>query len=109
MWCVAIKLMVPRALSWEGLPSQLCFLRLEFFVRLKSFRRLFADDSLVLIAWLMLASNAFIWQLNKMQCNYTNMALTSEQLATPLKKNSNDTERYQRALSIIIVFFYSSL
>lgn len=77
-------------------------------MRLKSFRRLFADDALVMIAWLMLASNALIWQLNK-DALYTLMAVSNRHLLSPPKTFVQDTERYLRCSTVIIAFFYSGL
>lgn len=40
----------------------LAFLVFRIFVRVKSFRRIYADDVLVLIAWLIFLTSTVIWQ-----------------------------------------------
>ncbi len=47
---------------WAGTGLSLCFLIFRIFVRLKSFRKVYADDFLVSLAWLMMLASSIIWQ-----------------------------------------------
>ena len=47
---------------WSGIAVALYFLAFRIFVRIKSFRRIYVDNVLVLIAWLMFLAFAIIWQ-----------------------------------------------
>lgn len=40
-----------------------CFLVFRLYVKLRSFRRLYSDDYLVLAAWIMLLAFAILWQI----------------------------------------------
>ena len=52
-----------EGLLWGGVAVSLCFVLFRGYVRLRLFRHLFADDILVLSAWLMLFANAIVWQV----------------------------------------------
>ncbi|KAI9808507.1 MAG: hypothetical protein M1827_007212 [Pycnora praestabilis] len=47
---------------WGGLALSLFFFIFRIYVRLQSFRTVYADDLLVLAAWLMYLASAIIWQ-----------------------------------------------
>ena len=47
---------------WAGTSISLCFLIFRIFVRLKSFHKVYADDFLVSLAWLMILASSIIWQ-----------------------------------------------
>lgn len=99
--------MSSQGLGWGGVVITALVFAFRIYVRLRSFRRLFADDVLVFIAWSMLTSNALIWQLNK-DALYDNIAVSSGQLFPP-KSFARDSERYLRGSTVIIAFFYSGL
>jgi len=50
-------------LLWGGVAVSFCFVAFRGYVRLSLFRRLFADDVLVLASWLMLLANAIVWEV----------------------------------------------
>lgn len=99
--------MISQSLGWGGVAITALVFAFRIYVRLRLFRRLFADDALVLIAWLMLASNALIWQLNQDDLYTTIAVLAGQQI--PSKSFPRDTERYLRGSAVVIVFFYSGL
>lgn len=47
---------------WSGIAISLSFLAFRIFVRIKTFRRIYADDFLVLTAGLMFFASALVWQ-----------------------------------------------
>jgi len=51
-----------QGILWAGTGLALCFLVFRIFVRVRVFRKLFADDFLVIGAWLIMLTNAIIWQ-----------------------------------------------
>ena len=58
------------------------FLVFRICVRLKFFRRLYIDDTMVIAAWLMTVANAAIWQ-GAIEPLYLTVGITSGQVATP--------------------------
>ena len=48
---------------WTGVAVSFCFLAFRGYVRLKVFHRLFLDDILVLLAWLMFLVNIILYQI----------------------------------------------
>ena len=51
------------AILWIGVGLSLCFIVFRTYVRLKVFRRLFLDDILVLLAWLIFLANVILYQI----------------------------------------------
>lgn len=62
---------------WSGVVISLSFLAFRIFVRIKSFRMIYADDVLVLTAWLMFFVSSVIWQTQQMALSQQ-MALYEE-------------------------------
>lgn len=77
--------------------------------RLKLFNRLYIDDALVVIAWLVNLSVAIIWQ-NVAHKMYTFLDVISGVAKTaPPPTLVEDTEHYLKVSVVIIVFFYTTL
>ena len=97
-----------QGVAWGGVAlSGLLFVG-RIYARAVSFRRLYADDVLVLVAWIMFLSSTVIWQIFKEDL-YENLNVSSGALYPPPKTFASDTEDYLKASVAVIVFFYSSL
>ena len=96
-----------QGLVWGGVIVTALFCAFRIYVRLKSFRRLFADDALVLVSWLLLASTAIIWQSEK-DMLYTGMAVAAGQLPPP-NNYPSDHVRHLRSSAVAVVFFVTGL
>lgn len=92
---------------WGGLGLTLLFFAFRIYVRIKSFHRLFWDDFLVLVAWLMLLTNAVIWQQAKTGL-YLLLNVQSGRQSPPPEFNLKVGEYLHESLAILILF-YSSL
>lgn len=84
----------------------LCFV-MRIYVRIKSFRRVFWDDFLVLIAWLMLVATAIIWHYAKVGL-YVLLGVQSGQQRAPPDFDTK-AGRYLHLSAAVIILFYSSL
>ena len=77
-------------------------------IRLKAFRRIYADDVLVLIACLFLTANTLIWQFTKGNF-YELIAVESGQLYPPPADLPQPARTYLKRSVAVIAFFYSGL
>ena len=84
------------------------FFVFRVLVRLKVFRRLHADDALVLFACIMLFINTVLWQ-SDVDDLYENIAVSAGQLFPPPTELPHNTERYLRRSIVVIVLFYTGL
>lgn len=77
------------------------------FVRIKFFRRVYADDLLVLTAWVMLLVSAIIWQTQQvaMYLQFASTAGTNIPAPDMLEAES----KFHRAEAAILVMYYTSL
>lgn len=75
---------------------------------MKAFRRLYADDFLVLFSWLLLLATAIIWQCVSNDL-YQMLAVNSGHLSPPPATFNTDSERYLKSSLPIIIFFYTGL
>ncbi|KAJ8071714.1 hypothetical protein OCU04_002030 [Sclerotinia nivalis] len=50
-------------LLWAGTTVSLCFVLFRLWVRIKTFKRFFSDDYLVILAWSMLLGTSILWQI----------------------------------------------
>lgn len=80
---------------------------MRIYVRIRSFRRLFWDDALVLVAWLMLLANAIIWQRAKTGL-YLLLNVQSGRVPPPANFNEEVGEYLHLSL-VVLILFYSSL
>ena len=86
----------------------LLLLLIRLFARWKSFKRLYADDALVVFAWLLAFLTAVDWQIVA-KFMYRFLAVTSGQLWPPPPTIVRDTEQYNKGSVVVFVFFYTSL
>lgn len=92
---------------WSGTAVSLSFVAFRIFVRIKSFRRIYADDALVLIAWLMFLASAVIWQ-SQQTAMYEQFALsTGNVIPTPEQLAAERT--FLRSEVATISMYYTSL
>lgn len=64
---IQTQLSVPnfsKSIAWAATAISLLFLIFRLAVRVRSFRKLYSDDYLVIAAWLMLLTSTIIWQTN---------------------------------------------
>jgi hypothetical protein len=60
--CSSLNDAPQQGIAWGGTAVSLIFFVFRICVRIKSFKRLYADDFLVLLAWLSLFGSAIVWQ-----------------------------------------------
>ncbi|KAL8705269.1 MAG: hypothetical protein Q9201_001600 [Fulgogasparrea decipioides] len=53
----------PKGFLWAGTVISLGFVAFRLVVRMKSFRKLYADDYLVILAWTLLLGTSLTWQI----------------------------------------------
>ena len=77
-------------------------------VRIRVFGRLHSDDALVFFAWVLLLTNAALWQTGK-DALYQTMAVSAGQLFPPPADFTHQSEQYLRKSVAVIIFFYTGL
>lgn len=92
---------------WSGIAKSLSFLAFRIFVRIKSFRRIYADDILVLTAWLMFFASAVVWQ-SQHSALYEQLALSSGTVI-PTPEELAAIKTCFRAECAILIIYYTSL
>ena len=85
----------------------LCFVAFRVFVKIKSFRKLFSDDLLVIAAWIMLFGFAVLWQV-MVPTLYEQYAVESGQKLPDVEFISKDTH-FLRSIVAFTILFYSCL
>lgn len=99
-----------KGVYWGGVFITAVLFAFRIYVRMEKFRRVYADDLLVLAAWMMLLTSAIIWQFNK-DILYEEMAAASGHLV-PLALTASvehDIRKALRGSLVVIIFFYSCL
>lgn len=92
---------------WTETAISLFFLAFRIFVRIKSFRRIYADDVLVLIAWLIFFGSVVIFQSQHFAM-YNQFALAQGTLVlTPEALEAEN--KFMHTEVAIIVMYYTSL
>lgn len=97
-----------KGVAWGGVVIAAAFFASRIYIRIITFRKLFMDDLLALLAWLMFFVSTILWQLYAKYL-YQNLAVSSGQLFPPPPSFENDTITYLKATVAVIIFFYSSL
>lgn len=97
-----------KGFAWGSVAISALFYTFRILVRLRVFRRLYADDGLVLFAWIVLLVSAALWQTG-IDALYENIAVSSGQLYPPPANFPRRTEQYLRKSVAVIVFFYTGL
>ncbi|MCJ1433497.1 hypothetical protein MMC27_002859 [Xylographa pallens] len=69
------------AVVWTAISITLCLLALRAYVRLRVFSRIFFDDALVLLAWLIFLANAVLFQV-MMSTEYFLLSLSEQEVAS---------------------------
>ena len=77
------------------------------YVRIKTFKRLYYDDLMIVIVWLLYLSIVIIWQLNKDDL-YEIMAVSNDQLFPFSTSFLKSIEKYLRDVLVANIFFQSS-
>ena len=54
-----------QGLVWACVALSLCFVLFRIYVRLRVFRRLYDDDVLVILAWLILCTCTMLWHIRR--------------------------------------------
>ena len=73
-----------QGVLWSGTAISLSFVLFRVFIRIRAFQKLFVDDALVVLAWLLLLTTAVLWSIEKsalyLQYDVTNgvVALTPD-------------------------------
>ncbi len=107
-WFQILSLTSYQGIAWGGVALAWIFLLSRIAVRIKAFRRIYADDAMVLIACLFLMTNTLIWQFSK-GALYEVIAVESGQLYPPPSDLPDRAQSYLRRSVAVIAFFYSGL
>lgn len=92
---------------WSGVAISLSFLAFRIFVRIKSFGKIYSDDVLALVAWLMFLASAIIWQSQQtaLYGQYSNFSGTG--VPTPEQLAAEST--FLHAEAVIDFMYFTSL
>lgn len=88
---------------WTGVAVSLSFLAFRIFVRIKSFRRIYADDFLVIFAWLMFLVSAVIWQWQRTAL-YQQFTFASTAVRTPRQREAQKSLLRSEVVTISFCF-----
>ena len=108
LYSCSMLLMLSKGVVWSGLIITLCFFTFRIYVRVKSFRKLYVDDALILLAWLMILATAIIWQTLS-GAMYRSLRVISGEVYPPPPNFVNDEQNFLRGSAAVIILFYSSL
>lgn len=101
-------LILPKGVVWSGLIITLIFFTFRIYVRVRSFRKLYVDDALILLAWLMILATSIIWQTLS-GAMYRSLFVISGKVHHPPPTFVNDQQNFLHGSAVVIVLFYSSL
>lgn len=101
-------LILPKGVVWSGLIISLIFFTFRIYVRVRSFRKLYVDDALILLAWLMILATSIIWQALS-GAMYRSLFVISGKVHPPPPTFVNDEQNFLRGSAVVILLFYSSL
>ena len=93
---------------WAGVAISFCFVCIRVFIRARKFKRLYWDDVLVVLAWILSLITAIDWQIVSGYM-YQFMLVTSGRLWPPPTNLVRDTEAYYKGSMVVLAFFYGSL
>lgn len=101
-------LILPKGVVWSGLIITLIFFTFRIYVRVRSFRKLYVDDALILLAWLMILATSIIWQTLS-GAMYRSLFVISGKVHHRPPTFVNDEQNFLHGSAVVIVLFYSSL
>ena len=88
---------------WGGTALSLCFLIFRIFVRLRYFKKIYADDFFVLAAWLMLLTSSIIWQMQQTRLYYS-FKLSAGQMQATANVLEAEKSFFHANLAVLILF-----
>ncbi|GME49708.1 hypothetical protein K490DRAFT_71845 [Neofusicoccum parvum] len=94
--------------AWGLFATATVFTIFRYFIRVKTFRRLYLDDAWVFAAWLMALASTITWQCLAPNL-YLSNAVTSGKLFPPPPDFVSKSETFLRGSVAIIFLFYTSL
>ena len=100
--------MLSKGVVWGGLIITLFFCIFRIYVRVKSFRKLFVDDALTLLSWLMILVTSIIWQ-QLSGAMFRSLRVIGGEVYPPPPNFVEDEQNFLRGSTAVIVLFYSSL
>ena len=92
---------------WGGTVLSSIFLMIRVAARWKHFHRLYVDDALVALAWLMVLTTTSLWQVQAEHLYQLISVITGKLIPPPSIKE--DTEHYLKAVVGVYMLFYSTL
>lgn len=101
-------LTISKGVVWSGLIITLFFFAFRIYVRVKSFQRIYIDDALVLLAWLMMLATSIICQTLS-GAMYRSFRSFSGEVSPPLPNFVIDVQNFLRGSAVVIMLFYSTL
>ena len=99
--------LAPKAVIWTCTSLATIALAFRFYVRVKTFRRLRADDFLAGFAWIILLATAILWQVI-MPDMYELMEVTSA-IRIPSVNFVQNAERFMKGSLAVLFLFYVGL
>lgn len=95
-----------QGVIWGGLAIAVIFVGVRIFARLKTFRKIFADDAFVVFALILALTSAILWQIF---AKYMFQLLAVAYGTPPGPNFPTDFEHYGKASAAVVIFFYSTL
>lgn len=92
-----------QGIMWGGTALSLCFLIFRIFVRLRYFKRLYADDILVIAAWAMLLASSIVWQTQQVPL-YNQFKLSSGHIQPTTAILAAEQTLLHANLAVLILF-----
>ncbi len=92
-----------QGIMWGGTALSLCFLIFRMFVRLRYFKKVYADDFFVLAAWLMLLTSSIIWQMQQTPLYYS-FKLSAGQMQATANVLAAEQSFFHANLAVLILF-----
>ena len=92
---------------WSGTAISLCFVGVRLLSRVRSFRKLFVDDFLVIFSWTLLLVSAILWQTQQ-TAMYNQFKLAAGTLIPTLDVLKGE-ETFLKSSVALIIFYFTSL
>ena len=96
-----------EGIIWSGLVITFAAILFRIYARIRGFKRLWWDNALVILAWLLLLGNAVLWQLAKTGLYAVQAVSSGREL--PGAGFVSQAEQYLRLSAGYFVLFYTSL
>ncbi|MCJ1271129.1 hypothetical protein MMC22_011028 [Lobaria immixta] len=101
-----VKIHTFLGVIWGGLAIAMIFVVIRLFARLKTFKKLFADDFFVIFALILALASAIVWQIF---AKYMFQMLAVAYGSPPGPNFATQFEHYSKSSAAVVILFYSTL